>query len=253
MVASREPHVTLHVYSEGECTEIGWLAFLQGAARGLNITIEPTGGVGVPATVVAAALEKRKELNRLSRGQEVYRRDEVWVVFDRDDHDLTSAMLVASNAGIGLVFSNACFELWPLLHREDVGAYQERDWLQRRLHTVHPQYDHDRRAQVDWGSIGSHIVAVERAIQLHFRSPDATTWTAAMGDRARPEGALSNPMTSAWLFHRRCVECPQSPDRLLGLGRWEAHPRVEEVRPVLLAMVAEPTRQAVACVLDAAR
>lgn len=243
---TRLPKVTLHVFSEGESTEIGWLAFLQRTARELNISIEGKGGAGVPVTVAAAAIAKREELTQLARKEEVYRRDEVWAVFDRDDHALDTVLTDASNAGIGLVFSNACFELWPLLHVEDIGAYQDRSWLQHRLKEVHPVYNHDQGADVDWPTLGSPDVATERAIRLHFRSPDATTWTGGKGQPDRPRGALSNPTTSAWLLHRRCIEYPTSPARLLDLGRWEQHHRYNEILSVLVALVAEPTRQAAA-------
>jgi RloB-like protein len=42
--------------------------------------------------------------------------DEVWCVFDVDDHNLEDADRLAAKSDIKLAVSNPCFELWLLLH-----------------------------------------------------------------------------------------------------------------------------------------
>lgn len=63
--------------------------------------------------------------------------DEVWVVFDRDEHPrYDEAVNMARANGIELAVSNPCFELWLLLRfRENPGAQHRHD-MQRLLATV---------------------------------------------------------------------------------------------------------------------
>ena len=57
--------------------------------------------------------------------------DEVWCVFDVDEHPhLTEALDQAQANGIGVALSNPCFELWILLHFQDQRAHIERHKLQ---------------------------------------------------------------------------------------------------------------------------
>jgi hypothetical protein len=235
--------VTLHVFSEGRNTETGWLGHLQRRARDANLSIESAGGVGVPQTVVERAIEKRRELNGRMRREVAYAHDEVWVVVDRDDHELANSLNDAADAGVGLVFSNACFELWPLLHLDDLRAHQDRAWLQSRLKELHPHYDHQRGARVEWSDLQTlDVKATSRAIALHFQSPDETTFMGGKGEPGRPRGALGNPTTTAWILHRRCLEFPSGPARLLDLGCWRDDGCFGEVLGTLGHLVAIPAR-----------
>jgi len=50
--------------------------------------------------------------------------DEIWCVFDHDNHpDLNAALGLARNAGIKVAFSNPCIELWFILHFQDQRAW----------------------------------------------------------------------------------------------------------------------------------
>jgi len=82
-------------------------------------------GVGLdPLGVVNGAIEKTVELQGLTR-REI---DEVWVIFDKDDADLNQARIArfdqafldARKNNIQIAWSNEVFELWFLLHFEEV-------------------------------------------------------------------------------------------------------------------------------------
>jgi hypothetical protein len=79
--------------------------------------------------------------------------DEVWCVFDRDDHQwIAEAINQAENQPDGnfhVAFSNPCFELWYLLHFGDSAGYVERAEVVRRL----------RR--------GDHLGAYEKAMNVY--------------------------------------------------------------------------------------
>lgn len=84
-------------------------------------------GTGLdPLGVVRRAVQERNELARKSE-REV---DFVWAVFDKDDADLNEkrtdrfqqAFALAMDEKINVALSNECFELWLLLHFNEVTA-----------------------------------------------------------------------------------------------------------------------------------
>jgi hypothetical protein len=207
----RQQLPVLRVFCED--LERGWIDHLYQHHRQVNIVWE--GGLGVPASVVSRAVEATQP------------QDEVWVVVDRDEHDLSSALVRARDHHFGIIFSNPCFELWPILHLRDHQRREERDKLQHQLKSEHPGYDHDAGARCDWSVLcPGERDAVERAWRLHTRSPDDTTWVAPGRTSQGPQGAFANPTTTAWLLHIRCAE----PHRLMssepdGLIHWlRQHP-----------------------------
>lgn len=53
--------------------------------------------------------------------------DEVWVVFDKDSFDqFDEAIALARKEGINVAYSNECFELWFILHKEYYSAANTR-------------------------------------------------------------------------------------------------------------------------------
>lgn len=188
--ATRDPLVRLYLYAEGK-TEAGWVAWLDRTFRGVSVRLECEGQAGVPATLLEKAKAKAWSLKSARQGTHEAR-DEVWIVFDRDAHlQIPTVLKEAYDAGIGVVFSSACFELWPLLHLVEHTRFEERDVLQQLLQAEHPTYDHGRGAEVDWDSLPAVDAAIERARSLHCHGRDA-------GD------PLRNPSTTAWLLHERC-------------------------------------------------
>ncbi|HVU95286.1 MAG TPA: RloB family protein [Puia sp.] len=84
-----------------------------------------TVGTGLdPKGVVERALTEREALQE-EAGKEV---DKTWVVFDKDDADISvgrraryeTALALARESNLTLADSNECFEVWPLLHFQDI-------------------------------------------------------------------------------------------------------------------------------------
>lgn len=75
--------------------------------------------------VVNKAIEFRELLSEEAEGKVV---DQTWAVFDKDDHDLNpkkierfeKAFKLAEDSNIRVAYSNECFELWLLLHFDNV-------------------------------------------------------------------------------------------------------------------------------------
>jgi hypothetical protein len=179
------------VFCEGKNTETGWLEHLRQRCRGVGVRIEDFGGLGTAITVAELAAEKRA---RLARSKDT-RGDEVWAVFDRDEHPrVPEAIALCGKADVGVAFSNACFELWPLLHVQELHANLHRKDLQRRLYEAHPEYHHDRGARVNWERIEAHLgEATRRAVKQLVR-------------RFESDGPFDGlPSTTAWLLHLRLL------------------------------------------------
>jgi RloB-like protein len=161
---SRQPKVRILVVCEGKKTEPLYLRQFQHHVRNPRVHVEPVGPAGVPRTVVETAIDLRRQAEDEAKRQrdENLLWDEVWAVFDMDDHPhVAEAKQLATANGIRLAVSNPCFELWALLHFVDHQAHIERDKLRATLQQhllgydkelvfvkLHPGYDNAvRRAR----------------------------------------------------------------------------------------------------------
>jgi len=119
------------VFVEGERTEEDYIRHWHRANRfNVNVRLHPQRGM--PRTLVeTAAAEKRQAEREEKRGRgRAY--DEVWCVFDVDDHPrLHEVEPMARDNGIHLAVSNPCIELWFMLHFRDQTAYIHRADAQR--------------------------------------------------------------------------------------------------------------------------
>lgn len=67
--------------------------------------------------------------------------DEIWCVFDRDDHEkIDEAINMAKDNGILVAFSNPNFELWFLKHYADQTGYIDRKSVIQKLKRYMPGY-----------------------------------------------------------------------------------------------------------------
>ena len=90
---------------------------LEWRSTGVEIHGEQCGAS--PRTVVEYATRVKKERVRKARrgGPPVY--DQVWCVFDRDQHaNIHQAVNMAKDNGIRIALSTPCFEVWLILHFE---------------------------------------------------------------------------------------------------------------------------------------
>lgn len=109
------------IVTEGVKTEIQYLEGLIQHLRtsGFSVRSAQTRGVGRdPLSVLAAARAMRLA------DRDGY--DQVWVVVDVDDHDsLSHCIIEGSKAGIPVIISNPCFEVWLLWHFQDHASHQD--------------------------------------------------------------------------------------------------------------------------------
>ena len=140
---SVEPRPRIHVVCEGEKTEPIYFDGLAHEEEVRLVQIEIVRSGGVPKSIVERAVSMKREAQREAKARRdanlVY--DEVWCVFDVDEHPhLAEALDQAQANAIHVALSNPCFELWILLHFEDQRAHIERHKLQSACRQHLPGY-----------------------------------------------------------------------------------------------------------------
>lgn len=153
--AKRGPYERILIVCEGEKTEPNYIGEIRADLRlaTTNVQVWPSALGTAPAKVVEYA-EKLFRAGDRSKGIESGAFDRVIAVFDRDDHDsyydaLSKAKSLndrlkndaGERASFQAIASVPCFELWLLLHFEDVQAPIHRDAVYERLKMHVPNYD----------------------------------------------------------------------------------------------------------------
>lgn len=181
----KDPKPVILIVTEGEATEPEYLNGFVRAARNPRVRIEVLGGVGVPKTIVEVAKDRKREAEEQARGadDENVRYDEVWCVFDFDEHPkIPDAMQMARDNGIEVAMSNPCFELWLWLHFADQPGMRDRHDLQSMMKRHIPNY----RKHVDYSDYAAgYDAAAQRASRL--------------GENAKLDNEEGrNPTTGVW-------------------------------------------------------
>ena len=125
-VAFREQRSVIRIHTEGRVTEPAYLHLMAG--QGVSLDFGTTG-----ATPLALVQQARQEARKNRRAHADDRFDEIWCVFDCDEHPhLEQALQEARDSGIRTALSNPCFELWLVLHVEEQAAFVNRHTIQDR-------------------------------------------------------------------------------------------------------------------------
>lgn len=137
---SAEQRRRILVFCEGKETESGYLRALRKELRSPLVEIVIEGYGEDPKALVERAVARKREAEREARrkGDPESFLDQVWCVFDVDDHTrLVEVRQQARANGIELAVSNPCFELWALLHFQEQTAFLNREkvrsFLKRHL------------------------------------------------------------------------------------------------------------------------
>ena len=142
----REPKARFILFCEGRNTEPVYFSAIKKVCTGAVVSIECRRGVGAPITIAQQASEFAKS-EGLARGTRRRRNlfeetDEVWAVFDRDEHErYEEAIKLCESNGIRVARSNPCFEVWLILHEQDYDRQDDCHQVQRVLQQLRPEYD----------------------------------------------------------------------------------------------------------------
>lgn len=165
----RNPVPQVLVVCEGRVTEREYLEGLRIHFANRLVRISYVGSGAAPITLVERAVELMAAAKAEARRQADVnlRYDEVWCVYDVDDHHhLIRARKLAEKAGVKVAISNPCIELWLLLHFADQTAYLSRADAKRLLRAHVPGYDKHVDFQEYAAGYGD---ACRRATQLATR------------------------------------------------------------------------------------
>lgn len=174
--AVRQPIDRLLIVCEGAKTEPNYFGEIRQELRlsTANVQVQH-GAFGTDPLSVVKYAEHVFRHGDLGRGIEPKEFDRVLVVFDRDDHlNYHGALAYAMSLDeklpndekvrvpFDVIASVPCFELWLLLHFEDVQAPIHRDEVYQRLRGHIPGYD---KGQGGYWSTTKHLLSVasERA------------------------------------------------------------------------------------------
>ncbi|MBX3251350.1 MAG: RloB domain-containing protein [Myxococcales bacterium] len=184
--ASREPKPRILCVCEGQATEPRYLEGFKAWCKNPRVEIEIDDSHGVPLTLVKRAWDRKKQAEADAKREkdENLRFDQVWCVFDIDEHPhIPEAKDMAAGNGIDLAISNAAFELWLILHFRESPGPQGRYDLVRILKGFLPEYD---KGTLDFTAFrDGYRAAVTRSRHLD-RDADSTGWPG------------QNPTTGVW-------------------------------------------------------
>ena len=177
------------LFLEGRKTEPAYFDALKRACRSALIEIEPHPGVGVPYTIAEKAVERARELGlapRSRRRKDSFEvRDEVWAVFDRDEHPrFNEAVELCRSHGVGVGRSDPCFELWLILHERDYDRPDDRHAVQAELRRLRPEYEIDGPKTPDCEDLIRRVEDAERRGDEQLRR------------REEEDNAFGNPSTT---------------------------------------------------------
>ena len=192
---------------EGEKTEPSYFEGLarEEEVRLLHVEIVKSGGV--PKSVVERAVALKKEAQREAKRQRDANLEynEVWCVFDVDEHPKLAEALDQAQANyIKVALSNPCFELWIWLHFEDQRAHIERHKLQSAC----------RKHLPDYTKVANYSELKPKYAEAVQRADALLKWQQSLGRKH------ANPSTDVHVLS----------ERLRSLGRAELLRAMEEAR-----------------------
>lgn len=204
--SQREPRRRFLLYCEGKNTEPAYFKAIKRACASTLIAVEVTPGVGVPYTIAERAVQ-RARAEGLVRGSRRSKdsfeeHDQVWAVFDRDEHPrFDEAIALCDRHGVLVGRSNPCFELWLILHERDHDRFEHRDEMQAILERLRPEYDKDGGKTPDCDDLVSRVQHAERRADVLLR-------------RRRESGdPYGNPSTTVGHLTREIREADESARR----------------------------------------
>ena len=203
----RDPKRRFVLFCEGSKTEPAYFNAIRLACSSTMIAVMTHGGVGVPYTIAMRAVQYARE-HRLGRhGRDRLNSfeagDQVWAVFDRDDHPrFKEAVHLCGDHGVHVARSNPCFELWLILHERDYSRPNHRRALQAELNRLRPEYDRHGAKTPDCNNLVLRVRDAERRAERLLINRETA------GD------PFGNPSTTVGRLTRAIREADQS-----------AHPR----------------------------
>ena len=163
----REPKKLFILFCEGKNTEPAYFEEIKKVLTGSLIDLQTIPAVGVPMTIAKKAVEFSKERglikNRRRRRYSYEEHDEVWAVFDRDNHQkYRESINHCESNNVKVARSDPCFELWLILHEEDYDRPDGRNYVQKKFECMNPSYDVKKGKTPEYQEMMSRVEEAER-------------------------------------------------------------------------------------------
>lgn len=195
----REPKWRFTLYCEGSRTEPAYFRALERHCGSALLKVESIPGAGVAYSVAEAAVKARRAR---PSGDSFAKHDQVWAVFDRDDHPrFEDAIRLCETGKVGVAYSVPCFEVWLILHYQDYHRPDGRQEVQRFYGSLDQKYDGNGAKTPDCAVLMTRIDEAEGRAEKQlaarvsegtpFGAPSTTVFrlTQAIRDAARKSGA----------------------------------------------------------------
>ncbi len=189
---TRQPKIRFILFCEGKNTEPAYFSAIGRVWNDALVSIESRDGIGVPIKIAREAVAFARSEGLAQGGRRprnrFEKRDEVWAVFDRDNHQkYEEAVRLCETNGIRVARSNPCFEVWLILHEQDYNRPDDSKKAQRVLEQLRPEYDRAGTKVPDCDEIVARVRdAEERAQVLLLRRQDE------MQPHGRPSTTVGN-------------------------------------------------------------
>ena len=166
-----EPQQRLVLYCEGKVTEPEYFRAFRNAYRISRLQVEIVGLGSGPPKIVAEAVKTYRANQRDFRRQKTTCLDQVWAVFDRDEHrEYEACIQQCEHIGLQLAYSNPCFELRLLLHQCEMDRPITRHEAQRMCQQLGLYGDgSQRKPNVSWLVKEERILMAEQRASIHLR------------------------------------------------------------------------------------
>lgn len=172
----RDPIRYFFLYFEGQRTEPEYFKALERCLKSVHIRIQPEPAAGVPYTIAQKAVDRSKRIRTRSPRKPIdsfERQDEVWAIFDRDEHErYEEAIAMCEARGVGVARSNPCFELWLILHEQDYDKPDDRHCVQAHFCRLRPEY-HPKNKVPDCSDLVDRVEIAEHRAQMQLARREA--------------------------------------------------------------------------------
>ena len=171
--SQREPKRRFILFCEGKNTEPAYFDAVKRTCVDALIEVEIVPAVGVPYTIAERARERARSeglaqssRRRLNSFEET---DQVWAVFDRDEHPrFNDAVMLCNQVGIHVARSNPCFELWLILHEQDHDRHETCQALQKLLEQIRPDYSRKHGKVPDCDDLVTRVAQAEQRAEAQL-------------------------------------------------------------------------------------
>lgn len=160
-VELRSPARKFFIFTEGKNTEPEYFEALNKFLKGVSAVpvVVKSKKIGEPEKTANAAIEKIKRLKDDAFGKD----DQVWAAFDKDTHPrVDESIQKCKDEGVGVAYSNPCFEVWLILHFQDYNKPCTSEEAQEDLEALDPKYCRKGKKTADFPKLLKNLTEAEK-------------------------------------------------------------------------------------------